>query len=149
MPKGVTCGSRATDREADMNRSHKTLLAIDALVNLLLGVLLLLFPAGMLELLGLPSTSSFFYPSILGAVIFGIGAALCLELWGAPVGVRGLGLGGAIAINLCGGMALLAWLLVNDLQIPLRGHFILWAVAAVVLGIGVVEIVFRSWKYDQ
>jgi hypothetical protein len=122
------------------------LVAIDALVNLLLGLVLLLFPVGTLELLGLPRANTYFYPTILGGVILGIGVALCLEWWGAPRGVRGLGLGGAIAINLCGGGVLLFWLVFGDLTVPLRGRVVLWTVAATVLGVGIAEIVARSWK---
>ena len=131
-----------------MEPKHWTLLALDAFVNVLLGVLLLLFPAGMLELLGLPPTDTLFYATILGAVILGIGFALVLELWGAPRGVRGLGLGGAIAINLCGAGALLLWLLFGGLDLPLRGRGILWAVALAVLGIGVAKIATHSWKHE-
>lgn len=104
-----------------MRRKHRLLLAIDTWVNLLLGLLLLLFPAGVLDLLGLPPTNTYFYATILGGVILGIGVALCLEWWGAPRGVRGLGLGGAITINLCGGGVLLSWLVLGDLTVPLRG----------------------------
>lgn len=132
-----------------MSEKHRLLLAIDALVNLLLGLLLLLFPAGLLELLGLPPTNTYFYATILGGVILGIGVALCLEWWGAARGVRGLGLGGAIAINFCGGGVLLTWLIVGDLAMPLHGRIVLWVVAVMVLGIGVAEIVARSWKYGN
>jgi len=131
-----------------MQRKHKVLLTIDAVVNVALGLFLLLFPAGVVELLGLPETNTFFYASILGAVIFGIGVALLLELRGRGEGVRGLGLGGAIAINLCGGGALLVWLLAVPLGLPLRGTITLWVVAVLVLGIGVAEIASRSWAYD-
>jgi hypothetical protein len=132
-----------------MTHRHKVLLAIDAIVNLLLGGILLLFPAGLLDLLGLPETNTFFYPSILGAVIFGIGIALLVELVGCGVNIRGLGLGGAIAINLCGGGALLVWLLAVPLALPLRGKIVLWVVAVLVLAIGVAEIAARSWKYAE
>ncbi|MBN1615461.1 MAG: hypothetical protein JW950_13430 [Deltaproteobacteria bacterium] len=128
---------------------HRVLLAIDAFVNLLLGVLLLSFPAGLPELLGLPPTDTYFYATILGGVIFGIGIALCMELWGARQGVRGLGLGGAIAINVCGAGVLLIWLLLGGLDLPLRGQIILWGVAVVVLGIGIAEIAARSWKCQE
>jgi hypothetical protein len=131
-----------------MQKKHRILLAIDAVVNLLLGALLLLFPAGVGELLGLPQTSTFFYASILGAVICGVGIALALELLGGAR-VRGLGLGGAIAINLCGGGALLAWLLAVPLGLPLRGTITLWVVAVLVVGIGIAEIAARSWVYDE
>lgn len=123
--------------------NQKTLLAIDAAVNLLLGALLLLFPIGIPRLLGLPQVSHHFYTTILGAVIFGIGIALLLELLGAPWGMRGLGLEGAIAINLCGGSVLLLWLLWRPFDLPVRGHVVLWSVAAVVLGVGMAELFAR------
>jgi hypothetical protein len=37
-----------------MDSKNRFLLAADALINLLLGILLLLLPAGLLEFLGLP-----------------------------------------------------------------------------------------------
>jgi hypothetical protein len=132
-----------------MQTKHKVMLAIDAVVNLLLGLVLLLFPVGVVELLGLPRTNTYFYASILGAVIFGIGIALMIELRGADRGVRGLGLGGAIAINVCGAGALMVWLLVGNFDIPIRGYIILWSVAVVVLGIGAAEIAAKAWKYKD
>ena len=123
-----------------MPPSVRTLLIIDGLVNLLLGVLLLLFPLGLASVLGVPLPGSHFYPSILGAVLFGIGIALMIDAYGAPAGIRGLGLPGAIAINLCGGMVLLGWLLFAPLDLPLRGRVTLWTIAVVVLSIGAVEL---------
>jgi Na+-driven multidrug efflux pump len=131
-----------------MKAKHKLLLAIDAGINFLLGLLLLLFPPGILELFGLPPTNTYFYASILGAVIFGIGIALLIELRGAGRGVRGLGLGGTIVINLCGACALVVWLLAGAFKLPIRGHIILWSVAIGVLGIGLAEIVISAWKYE-
>ncbi len=130
-----------------MKAKHRILLAIDGAVNLALGLLLLLFPAGVLELFGLPHTDTYFYASILGAVILGIGIALLIELWGFGQKVRGLGLGGAITINFCGAGNLVAWLLIGHFTIPLRGYVTLWVVAVVVLGIGFIETAAGSWKY--
>ena len=127
-----------------MSRTEKTLLLIDAAVNLVLGLLLLLFPAGVVELLGLPATSTYFYPSILGAVIFGIGIALLLERRSDINHRRGLGLAGAIAINLCGSGALVVWLLIDPFDLPLRGYVVLWSLALVVFGIGLAEILHTS-----
>jgi hypothetical protein len=146
-PLSPTVGRKSECR--GMKPKHKVLLAVDAVVNLLLGAILLFFPAGLVEFLGLPETNTFFYPSILGAVIFGIGVALLLELLGGGARVRGLGLGGAIAINMCGGGALLVWLLAVPLGLPLRGKILLWVVAVLVLAIGVAEIASRSWKYEE
>lgn len=132
-----------------MKQKQRILLLSDAIINLLLGFLLLLFPAGLLTYLGLPPTDTFFYTSILGGVIFGIGVALGLEWLGFPEGIRGLGLEGAIAINFCGGGTLLYWLIFENLGLPLRGMVTLWIVAVVVLGIGLLEILNKSWKYDN
>lgn len=132
-----------------MKKKVQLLLAADAIINLLLGLLLLLLPAGLLEALGLPPTSTYFYISILGGVIFGIGVALGLELRVGSKDIRGLGLGGAIAINLCGGSVLLFWLVFGNLDLHLRGQLTLWVVAILVLGIGLVEIFSKSWRYED
>lgn len=85
-----------------MNRSP--LLTIDSLINLLLGVLLLVFPRGLISFLGIPEPASASYPNILGAVLFGIGIALWVERGAGRGG--GHGLGGAVVINLCGALVL-------------------------------------------
>jgi hypothetical protein len=127
-------------------KSHtqqKKLLILDAVVNLLLGVLLLCFPFGIASWLGVPEGGSNVYPIILGAVLFGIGAALLLEAQGDQKGIRGLGLEGAIAINFCGAGALAVWLLLVPVDIPLRGYVVLWTIAISVLVIGIVELVHQ------
>jgi hypothetical protein len=123
-----------------MKPVDKRLLIIDAIVNLALGVLLLLFPAGIVAMLGLPVTNTNFYAAILGAVLFGIGIALLIERYGEPKNIRGLGLEGAIAINFCGAGVLLLWLILVPFDIPLRGKIILWSIAISVIAIGMVEV---------
>ena len=120
--------------------SKKNLLTIDGIVNLLLGIILILFPASLISLLGIPETESKFYPNILGAVFFGIGISLMLERYKHLFNINGLGLGGAISINLCGGVMLAAWLLSGNLEIPTKGIIILWLVVAVLVGISFIEI---------
>ena len=132
-----------------MGSKQKTLLVIDAIINLVLGVFLLFFPLGVVELFGLPFTNTNFYPSILGAVLFGVGVALLIERYGASKNIRGLGLGGAIAINLCGAGALLLWLLIGPFDIPYRGNVILWSIAIIVLIVGFVEIIAKSWRHEE
>ena len=132
-----------------MESKHKALLLIDGVVNLILGLLLILHPVGIVELLGLPPTETYFYAIILGAVLFGIGIALMIELYGIPRKVRGLGVGGAIAINLCGAGALVIWLVISPFSLPIRGRIILWSVAILVLAITFAEIVTKSWQYPR
>ena len=132
-----------------MKLKHKALLLIDGMVNILLGVLLLLFPVGIIDLLGLPKTNTNFYPSILGAVLFGIGLALFLELAAHAKRFRGLGLGGAIVINIVGSLVLICWLIFGSLSIPKKGQIILWIVSVAVFSIGIAELATKSWTYEQ
>ena len=133
----------------NMRSTSKILLVIDCIFNLLLGTLLLLFPIGIIDFLDLPESNTNFYPSILGAVIFGIGLALFSELAGYAKHFRGLGLGGAILINLVGSIALIIWLLFGSLPIPLKGQIVLWAVGLIVFLIGIAELVAKSWQYEN
>ena len=112
-------------------------LTLDAGINLVLGILLLLFPRAVVSALGMPAADVAFYPSILGAVLVGIGIALVIE---RVRGASGLGLAGAISINLAGGAALAGWLLSGSLAIPARGRAILWTLVVVLVGISAVEL---------
>ena len=129
-----------------MHRSF--LLKADAAINLILGVLLMAFPAKLLKALGIPLSDPSFYATILGGVLFGIGLALLLECYRKSNRFIGLGLGGAIAINLCGGLVLAVWLLSNALRLPLRGQIFLWCLVLLLVGISVLEGLsqFRSGK---
>ncbi len=122
-----------------MELNRNILLLIDAVVNLILGLFLLLFPVGVIQLFGLPQTNTHFYTSILGAVLFGIGIALLLEVPGPQKPDGGLGLKGAIAINFCGSIVLMLWLVFGSLEISLIGRIILWVVGLAVFFIGVAE----------
>jgi hypothetical protein len=120
----------------------KHLLRLDGFVNLLLGLLLLLalpFP-GISDALGVPPLQDGFYGTVLGALLLGIGLALLLEAARGPKGMIGLGLGGAIAINLSGALALLAWSLSGALEMPLRGQILLWTLTFLLIGISAIEL---------
>ena len=106
--------------------SFKIILFIDTIINLVLGILLLPASPKIAEFLGVPPVEPGFYPSILGAVLFGIGIALLIETFKGKHKFSGLGLYGAIAINLCGGFVLAFWLLYIELHLPLRGLIFLW-----------------------
>jgi hypothetical protein len=120
--------------------NEDNLLLIDGAVNLALGALLVAFPRGLVQLLGIPDAPSSFYPNILGAILFGIGIALLIERYRHRVGLTGLGLAGAVAINLCGGLILALWLTLGELSIPTRGTVILGALAVLLVGISGVEL---------
>jgi hypothetical protein len=121
-----------------MQRS--TLLIIDGSINLALGLLLLIFPTSLVEILGIPNPTSPFYPNVLGGVLFGIAIALFVESRNSKSSGVGLGLTGAVIINLCGGVVLGAWLLFGGLGLPVRGQLILWILVVLLVGISAVEL---------
>ncbi len=125
------------------NPRRALVLFVDGFINLLLGVALLCFHP-VADWLGLPASDTAFYPTILGAVLFGIGIALVWEAVRGEGQLLGLGLGGAVAINLSGGLVLTGWLLFGDLRMPLRGQVILWSLASVLVVISLVELSMRA-----
>lgn len=120
--------------------SRTLLLTIDSLINLILGALLMVFPQRLVSILGVPQADSAFYPSLLGGILFGVGLALWIERRRQKTAVVGLGLGGAIAINLSGAIVLAVWLLAADLGLPLRGLVFLWSVVVLLVAVSAVEI---------
>ena len=119
---------------------QRPLLLADALINLLLGALLLFYPQWLVEALGIPAVATTFFPNVLGGVLFGIGLALLIAHRG---GAQGLGLDGAIAINLCGAGVVVGWLVIAPHTIPPRGKITLWIIALAVIAIGLVEFQHR------
>ena len=119
---------------------HSKLLVVDAAIDLALGILLVLFPRRVIEALGLPGAMQAFYPTVLGGVLVGIGIALLIQFFSRPDGLVGLGLGGAIAMNLCGSLVLVAWLVSGHLEIPPRGQAILWGIVVLVVGLSTAEL---------
>ena len=120
------------------NRS--TLLAVDGAINVVLGVLLIVFPEVLVTALGVPAASPAFYPSVLGGVLLGIGIALLIERARPPLEGVGLGLAGAVAINLCAGLVLAGWLVAGDLRLPVRGLVFLWSLVLVLVGLSGAEV---------
>ena len=118
---------------------QRTLLVIDALINLALGSLLLFSPASVADFLGLPSLIPRFYPGLLGAVLAGIGLALLIERT-RLIKMTGLGLGGAVVIHLSAGIALSGYLLFGGMSLPLRGKIFLWGLVVLLASISIAEL---------
>ena len=125
------------------------LLVLDGIINLVLGVMLVVFPSHLMAMFDLPKVETFFYVNILGAVLFGIGIALLLEQFASEQDVTGLGIGGAITINLCGAGMLVTWLLFGNLKLTPGGTIFLWGIALIVFGIAIAELVTKSWKTEK
>jgi hypothetical protein len=117
------------------------LLLLDSIVNLILGLLLIIYSARLAGFLGVPVIESAFYPNILGGVLIGIALALLAETISKNSKLTsGLGLFGAILINLCGGMVLLFWLIFGDLNLPVRGEIFLWSLDILLILISSLEL---------
>jgi len=120
-------------------KPRKTLLLIDSIINIFLGIVLLAYSEPIIKFFGLPETSQRFYPNILGAILFGIGIALIIE-YKRTGGNIGLGLGGAISINLIGGIVLFLWLVFGQLKIPIHGLVIFWTLDFILIAISLLEL---------
>ena len=136
-PRGESSAG-ADDINGVIRRSK--LLLLDALVNLSLGLLLLIFPASVVRFLGVPPVESAFYPSVLGGVLLGVGVALMVEYRWRAKGFAGLGLAGAVCINLVAGAVLAGWLFFGRLGIPARGRLFLWAIVTMLVIVSFAEI---------
>jgi hypothetical protein len=123
---------------------RNSLLTIDGIVNLALGVLLVAFPTSIIRVLGIPGGESAFYANILGGVLFGVGVALMIERFRPPLRAVGLGIGGAISINLCGGAVLAGWLAFGRLELSTVGVIALWALVLLLAGLSVIELLSRE-----
>lgn len=119
----------------------RVILIVDAVINFLLGVLLLVFSPSIVNWLGVPPSSTGFYPNILGAIFIGITIALILGASREKSRQSsGLGLTGAVSINLCGGATLALWLIFGRLQIPTRGFVFLWVLVVILIGVSLAEL---------
>ena len=121
--------------------NKKTTLLIDASINFILAILLLTFSPALVNFLGVPDTDNSFYPNILGAIFLGITIALVIEA-NRKHSDRyvGLGLIGAISINLSGGLVLLLWLLLGGLNLPLKGLIFLWVLDILLVVVSSIEL---------
>ena len=116
----------------------------DAFINLLLGILLLFFSPALAQFFGIPLSDTNFYPNILGGVFIGITIALLIEVFRKTSGKNiGLGLSGAVSINICGGIALILWLLFGNLNLPVKGFIFLWILAILLVLLSGVELLMK------
>jgi hypothetical protein len=127
---------------------YRITLLIDASINFILAVLLLAYSPRLVEMLGVPPSENSFYPNILGAVFFGITIALIIEAYRKGDKSVGLGLAGAVSINLCGGIVLLFWLLFGNLNLPLKGLIFLWILDALLLVVSSVELILNQKDHN-
>jgi hypothetical protein len=128
---------------------RRYILLFDAIINLILGVLLLSYTTNLAEFFGVPLISNYFYPNILGGILVGIAIALYIESRKTDtIMTLGLGLTGAISINLCGGFVLLFWLLSGNMEIPLQGKIFLWSLDILLILLSSIEL-FNHFRLND
>jgi hypothetical protein len=125
-----------------MKRSHRILLAVDGTVDLLLGLALIIAPSGITKFLQLPDAGAYLYTTVLGGVLVGIGLALLLSLKSSA----GLGLAGALVINICGASAAAGWLVFSAGELSPVGEVVLWSAIGAVFVVALAELVARPWR---
>lgn len=116
-------------------------LIIDAIINFVLGIFLIIYPIQLIRFLGIPEAISPFYPSVLGAVLCGIALALVIEYYRSPAGLVGLGLGGAVVINICGAFILIVMMVRHAVHMPFQGYLFLWILVVVLIFVSVIELI--------
>jgi hypothetical protein len=130
----------------------RAFLIVDAVIDGLLGIALLLFSPEVWEFTGIPGAYSRFYPNLLGAVLLGITISLIMEARrkekeAAP----GLGFRGTLVINFSAGIILSLWLIFGHLAIPLRGIIVLGSLSFILLVFSIIKwhIYYKRRRRDR
>lgn len=114
------------------------LLWIEILLKGTVGLLLILAPRLLARGLGLPPADQPFWPRVLGAVLIGIAVAAFLEV--KLKGANGLGLAGAVAVNLAGTAIIGSLLILGQVGCPRRGRVLLWLTVLGLMALSLAEI---------
>ena len=114
------------------------LLWIEIVLKTSVGALLFLVPRATAKALGLPPVAQSFWPRLVGGALLGIAAAVALGTWlGRP---GGLGLAGAVAINLTAAVVIVAELSLAKDGMAKRGRVLSWLAAGGLGLLGLVEL---------
>jgi hypothetical protein len=101
------------------------------------GTLLVLFPITTARVFGLPHGSVGIWARIAGVLLIGIAAAIWVE--NDVPDIRGLGLGGLIAINAVGLVGLVAFAVAQNPRTT-RGTLALWGTAGLLFALCIFQI---------
>lgn len=114
------------------------LLSIETILKLAGGLALLLIPGTLAKAFGLPRDPSGFWPRLLGATLIGLAAATFIEGW--VRNTHGLGLAGALSINLAMAGGIMALLLLGKAAPTRRGRVLLWLIFSVLVLLALFEL---------
>ncbi len=107
-----------------------------------IGIILLLAPITLARIAGLPHGNTSLWPRLFGATLVGIAAAFAVEGYNQinePLIAKGIGLAGAVVINLTAILALLSVLIFKGVSSK-RAYALIWVSILVLLGLMLFEI---------
>lgn len=94
------------------------LLLVDGIIDIFVGLAITIFPIELTEMIGLPYPENPFYLIMLGSLLTGLGVAILIEFFNPSL--KGLGLCGSVAINVCAVIVLAVSLLTGVIELPFR-----------------------------
>ncbi len=120
------------------------LLSLEVLVHAGLALLLLAVPGLLIRTLGWPPEPMRFWPRLLGAMqaAIALGIVTTLMRWSHDGMSAGIGLAGAIVINLTMAFALFSMLFLGPYAPTRRGRFVIGVLAGILLLLALVEIAY-------
>jgi hypothetical protein len=118
------------------------LLWFETLLKGSIGLILIFLPITAARMAGLPHGNVAFWPRLFGAALLGIAGAFAVEgynLAGGAIEAKGLGLGGAVIINLTTIVSLFGTLIFSAVATR-RGKVLIWLMILVLLFLTLFEI---------
>lgn len=118
------------------------LLWLETLLKGGIGLIMLLAPITTAKLAGLPHGNSAFWPRLFGAALLGIAAAFAFEgytRFNTSITAGGLGLGGAVLINLVTILCLIGSIIFKGASTR-RGRLLIWSMCLLLTFLMLFEI---------
>ena len=114
------------------------ILWFDALLKLVAGLPLALLPQAAIAVFGLPRVQNGFYARLFGAVLVGLALAIIVEGRSGHT-QAGLGPGGALSVNVAGGIVLIGQIVFGRSDLTLRGRLLCWGIVAALSALSIAE----------
>jgi hypothetical protein len=117
------------------------LLWFETLLKGSIGLLLVFLPITTARMAGFPHGNTAFWPRLFGSALLGIAGAFAVEgyIAGGAIEAKGLGLGGAVIINLTAILSLFGTLIFSAVATR-RGKVVIWLMILLLLFLTLFEI---------
>ena len=118
------------------------LLWIETLLKGSIGLIMIFLPITASRLAGFPHGTTTFWPRLFGVALVGMAGAFAVEgynLAGGAIQAKGLGLGGAVIINLTAILSFFGTLIFSGVATR-RGKFVIWLLILLLLFLALFEI---------